>query len=296
MNAKQILGTTVSVVLISTGFSRAAWFDDFEDTTSLATHYKQADTTTSPTNRMFINVGSAMGTTVGQNSIKANKNNTLTYTGATFGLPAGYQITTSILVAQRTANEAGGVLVQLGFGNTDTDTFSNGPDTRAIYSRLFSNNTDNNNTQYRLASDNKFSASAASENVEQPTVRLTGGFGPPNNNSPVWYLYSVTITRSADQPNTFTAYSRLQAVGPTGTETPGDVLISYTGTYTNADFASLADQGLLYAAIRSNTDAGALRLDNFHVTDPTPVPEPAVSAVLFGAAGLLLGKRRKNVR
>jgi len=280
-----IIALSAAIVLTAGSFAGAAYLDNFENTNSLANNYNQADTTNGNT---FINVSTSP--TIGTNSIKANANNTLTYKTSTFSLPVGKSVTTSIYVNQRTASSAGNVLVQLGFGNAATDTFSSATTARSIFSRLVSDDTANNNTQYHLASDNKFTTSAASENSGYPTVKLTGGFGGSNNN-PVWYLYSLTLSRT--DATTFTAYSRLQAVGATGTETPGAVLVSYTGTYTNADFGTLADAGTLYAAIRSNTNSGALRLDNFSVSDPVTTPEPAAAGAI-GVGALLIGKRRRK--
>jgi len=288
MLKSSIIALAITTAAAMSASSYGALIEGFEDTNSLTTNYNMADT--SGANK-FINASSP---SIGSNAIKAGGNNTLTYKNSTFSLAKGQSITTSVWVAQRTAGSNSNVLVQLGFGDKATDTFNNGAGYVSIFSRLINDDTTADSTQYHLAADNKSDANtAASENKSPyPKVKLAGGYGTNGHPGPVWYIYSLKLTRT--DTNAFQTVSSLQYVGPNGTETPGNTVLTYTSdVYTNAAFAALADQGKLYAGIRSNTNSGALRLDNFAVSDPVATPEPAAAGAI-GVGALLLGKRRRK--
>lgn len=288
MRANNILKTAGFVLLFSTGFSQAAWFDNFESTTTatLPDHYNQVDTSTGGRFEVF-----TTAPTLGSKAIKANANNTLTYKGATFSLPVGKQITTSVMVAQKPSTSNAQVLVQLGFGNQNNDVFNNGTTGSfvSIFSRVVSTNT---STAYNLLSNNKSSfTSGSAESTQQSGFTLSG-----SGATAVWYLYSMTLQRT--DTSTFKSSAFLQSFGTDGT-TAGAVVAQFALpiTYTNAALAAVADSGLLYAGIRSNggtTGATALRLDNFSVSDPVTIPEP--TALGAASAGLLLlaGRQRKT--
>lgn len=105
-----------------------------------------------------------------------------------------------------------------------------------------------------------------------------------------WYKLSVTVA-DLNNANQFDLSAMLQDYGTDGTSLVGTVRTLAPITLTSGD-TGFSDLTSVYAAFRADDTRGADALDNFAVTLPTAIPEPA-SVGLLALGGLaLLGRRR----